>query len=209
MKNKLILSLIFFAVLFLNPNMLFAQSSNLMLAVTEYESRDDIDFLFENSTQVLEYLEGVDVDRPLFLSLITSNQKELYIKKGFDPEILDENTDISRYVLLYNPRPDQASTLTPYGEPFVISSHYTLLKLVPGQTFTHEGESGKFFDVPFSDIISPPPLRVKTATELTLTPERSTTSSSPALLIIIVVIGFAVIIGSALFFYFKKKKSSY
>jgi len=208
MKQKLVPLLILFIISLFVPKLSFAQDSSLMLVVTEYETRDDIDFLFENSTRVLEYLEGVDVDRPLFLSLISPEQKEIYIKNGFNPEIIDENADIERFVLLYNPRPDQSEKLKPYGEPIIISSHYTLLKMTVGAEFTHEGESGRFFDIPFSQIISSPPLRTKTATELTPAPIQEGALPGQAQWIIIGVIVLVVIIILTIFILWYRKKKN-
>lgn len=163
MKKLILLTTISILILFFLNMPVFAQTNNLLLAVTPYKTREDLDFLFSQSTQVLEYLEGEDVESPIFLSVINEPQKVMYINKGFIPRIIDNNTDIPRYVLLYHPRENQSQKLLELGEVFPISKHYTLLKTLPNKPFTHEDAGLEFFDVPFSKIIVPPPLRTKTA----------------------------------------------
>lgn len=166
MKRLTVLILILVFLLSFVTKVAVAQSASLSIVSIEYQTREDIDFLFANSEQVLEYLEGIEIEKPTFLSLATEEQINTIKGKGYMVKILEKNANIDRFVLLYNPQPSQAAKLKPYGEPIIISSHYTLLKMPEGHEFTHEGESGRFFDIPFSKIISPPPLRTKTVLEI-------------------------------------------
>lgn len=139
----------------------FSQSAEkLIFAIIPYETREDLDFLFANATRVLEYLEGEDVDQPLFLSLITNSQNETLKNKGFSPKIIDNDTDLSRYTLLYHPKEEQAYKLSSYGEVIPISKHYTLLKSPAGKPLVYEGIVAEFFRIPFSKMIASPPPRL-------------------------------------------------
>lgn len=204
---KKIVTLIFiFSLAFVFTKNAMAQVTTGKLAVTVYETREDIDVLFENSLRVLDYLEGEDVEEPIFLSLISEDQLEILKGKGFLPRIIDENTDLSSYVLLYNPREDQAEKLISFGETIAISKHYTFLKLSLGEVFTHDGEAGAFFDIPFPEVIVTPSLRTKTATELTVTPvERDQEASSFPIAIVIAVV-LLIISGVGVFIFLKKRK---
>lgn len=195
--KKLKLLLILFALLIVFVQRANAQSEPLSIVAVEYQTRDDIDFLFQNSTQVLEYLEGIEITTPTFLSLVTPEQKNAIQSKGYKIRVIEENADIERFVLLYNPQPDQSEKLRPFGEPIAIGSHYTLLKLPVGGEFTHEGEGARFFDIPFSKIISPPTLRTKTAEPIPTptTSEKDGQYYKPLLIGGIVFIVIAIVIG--------------
>ncbi len=203
---KIIRLLVYLLIsLFLFRSEVTAQRPGLFIVAVDYQTRDDIDFLFENSSQVLEYLEGIDIDRPTFLSIVTDQQKNTIKSKGYNLKILEENADVNRFVLLYNPQPDQSEKLRPFGDPIVISAHYTLLKMPIGKEFTHEGESGRFFDIPFSTIISPPPLRTKTATEVVIVSEQNQFNNNN-LPVILLIIFFVLVLGIGIYIYIKKRR---
>ncbi|OGH39101.1 MAG: hypothetical protein A3B44_03315 [Candidatus Levybacteria bacterium RIFCSPLOWO2_01_FULL_38_21] len=180
---------------------IFAQEVNLLLSVTPYTTRDDTDFLFSQSTKVLAYLEGEEVKEPLFLSLITEQQRKNFINKGFNPKILDYSTDISRYALFYHPKPNQSAKLQAFGEVIPVSSYYTLLKTPVGVTLAHEGVIAEFFDVPFPEKIVPPNLEIKktipasTGTTFPASvPKQEKKEISPFWIVFLVVVIFIVIV---------------
>lgn len=166
---------LFISFLILNSKFLmlnssvFAQESKMLLLVTSYKTRDHLDVLFAQSTQVLEYLEGKDVEQPIFLSIATDKQRQNLLLAGLNPRILDRDADISRYILLYHPSPNQTNKLEDQGEPIALSKHYTLLTLPYGKSFVNEGVAAEFFEIPFSDVIVTPFLRTKRAQELSPT----------------------------------------
>lgn len=219
MIKKILLTIILSVIVssFLLSFEAFAQTTNLLLAVTPYKTRADLDILFSQNTQVLEYLEGEDVEEPLFISLINESQKLMLLNKGFNPKIYDTNTDIARYTLLYHPKENQFQNLSTLGEVFVLSNHYALLKSFSGKQFEHEGVAAQFFDIPFSKIISPPPLRTKTvltptaALSITSIPtptiaKESTSSPKSGILILLTII--IMVIGVSAFFILKKTRST-
>lgn len=192
--------------------MIFAEETNLLLAVTPYSTRDDIDILFANSQKTLIYLSGEDLEQPLFISLINKDQEKILTDKGFKPRILDNNTNLSRYTLLYSPQEDQFNELKNQGEIFQIAKHYAFLKSPPNKPFEHTGEAAKFFDIPFPPVVIPPPLRTKTVS--TPTPSLTVKSApiskiineKPSNYMIFISLIILILIASGITFVLIKKK---
>jgi len=163
MKNFLFVIFVLFTF-FASAVRSVAQEVLPMLVVVSYESREDIDFLFANSTRVLEYLEGEDVEKPILLSLVSTGQYESIKEEGYEISIIDQSADITSYVLLYHPVEDQSILLADeYRVVIPISKHYVFIKLAPNQEFSHTGAAAAFFDIPFSEVVVTPPLRTKEA----------------------------------------------
>ncbi len=203
-KILLILTLFLLAFLFFRGEG-YAQENGGILVVTVYETREDIDILFENSLRVLEYLEGVDVEEPIFLSLVSDQQIKNLQDNNLDPQVIDDNADLDSYILLYNPLENQGEKLSGFGEPIEISKHYTLLKLSPGQEFSHEGEGVAFFDIPFQEVVVTPPLRTKTATEAIDVATENEQSINPVIFVILAIVIVGLGIGA--FFFIRNKRN--
>ncbi len=169
-----------------------------VLILTRFENDGQMDFIFENTQRVLIYTEGGDIELPVILSLNTRSQIDVLENSGLEPTIIDSNPDVARYILLYNPKADQAEILNTYGETFVVSSYYTLLKLPIGQDFVHEGPASKFFIVPFVEEVVRPPKDIVVTPNLSLTPvDVAQPKSNAAFLtaVIGVLIVVAIIVG--------------
>lgn len=205
------------SIIYLLPSVLyhplsaFAQTQDdLLLIATSYETREDLDVLFANSTRVLKYLEGVEVEKPIFLSLVSKEQKQTLVQNNFAPQIIDtiQDPEAKQYILLYHPEKDQSSKLTDSGEVYQITRNYTLLKLPPNATFETKGATAEFFRIPFSDIVVSPPLRTKRL-ELSPTPQTPPITTTPiftASVSAFVPFTLLFVFGSlVVFFLFKKK----
>lgn len=203
--KKILLIIIVLLTFFAFRESTYAQVKTGKLAITVYEDREDLDVLFENSLRVLEYLEGVDVEEPLFISLVDDLQIKNIQDNNLKPEVIDENADIDSYILLYHPQENQGERLAGFGNPIQISKHYTLLKLFPGQQFSHEGEGGTFFDIPFQEVIVTPPLRTKTATEAIDSGYQDDQRINPFIAIVILFVLIAI--GAGAFIYIRKRKN--
>jgi hypothetical protein len=145
--------------------LVFAQPHGYFLSVIPYQTREDLDVLFTQSSRVLDYFEGEGVEEPIFLSIITEPQRQNLINKNFKVNILDSLNnlnDIESYTLLYHPQPDQSKLLTNLGKVLVVSKHYTILKTTSEKPFKYEGEVAKFFIIPFAKQVVTPPYRTKT-----------------------------------------------
>ena len=108
MKNKVIqngvLSL-FLVFLFLGfAFKVSAQVEENLLLISTYSNDSEMDAIFENSKRVLVYTEGGDNIDAKVLSIATVLQKDTLVEKGIKTEVVIENPDIARYVLLYNPK---------------------------------------------------------------------------------------------------------
>lgn len=155
--KKLFVALI---LLFLITPSVLAQEP-LMLATTRYQTYTDLQNIFTTSTRVLNYLEGEDIEAPFALFLLTENQRLTLANMGFDLTIIDPDAEITTYILLYHPLPDQANKLTLQGSIYPLSRHVTLLKLPPGEEFVHEGVASEFFEMPFQERVLLPTIQTK------------------------------------------------
>lgn len=190
-----------------------AQVTREILLVTPFKTEKDFDILFPQSMRVLAYLEGENVEEPLFLSLSNATQKEILEKNAFKPRLIDANADINRYVLLYSPLENQEVKLAPFGEPIKILKHYTLLKLPVGATGDAYMSAGAFFKNPFLENIQKPPKEtpvmpkftpIVTATPITPTAPKSDNNT-------IIIVGGVVLVlvlagGVGAYIFLKRKK---
>lgn len=174
--KKLWLILSSFIIVTLLPSPISAHSTEvqqypdvepgMQFAIIAYRTRDDLDTLFANSQKVLSYLD-TEEGSSIFLALIRDDQRQKIVQAGFTPKIIDINTDLSRYNLLYNPLPEQSiGTLTSggIGEVFPLSKHYVIYKAPSNTPLASIQGTGEYWVVPFADQIVPPPLRTALAT---------------------------------------------
>lgn len=177
--------------------------STLMFAVTHYQTREDLDFLFAHSTHSIEFLErspreGVEI--PIFLSIITSSQKDEYTKAGYNPVIIDPHAgEISQYYVLSNPTGNPAYKVTGFDIIYPLNDDLTIIKVPLGKTFfeMQTGDLTKFFARQFTGDVVTPPLRTPESPDgrlpnITYAPSQSqnnTTKSSPLLWIVLVILG--------------------
>jgi hypothetical protein len=150
------------------------------LAITSFSDDLQMDLIFAQSLRVLVYTEGGANEPAKVLSLITPHQKEELISGGLKPVIIDENPDILRYVLLYNPLPDQSDALRPYGEIIPVSRYYTLLKIPANTDFIHEGPAAKFFRIPFVEEVKRPPKNIVVTPQISAESEKSQENTQKA-----------------------------
>lgn len=189
-----------------------AQVTRGVLLVTPFKTEADFDILFPQSTRVLAYLEGIRVEEPLFISLSTIIQKENLEKNGFKPRVIDENADLSRYVLLYSQTENQESSLTTIGEPIKILKHFVILRLPVGKVDSFEMTYGVYDKMPFLDNIQKPPketpVQPETITKISPIPitEKNPSSGLPLLLISGVLGVVFVVIFVVVLFIIKRKK---
>lgn len=135
------------------------EESSLTLAVVAFKDLVEIDRLYQNTTSPIDYLMGEDVDVPQFLGLFTDEQLNNLKEIGYEPRVVEQNANLSNYVLLNHQQPNQGDKLQDLGEVFEITPHYFFVKIAPGKTYTHEGVLGEFFDLTLPKDSSPPPYR--------------------------------------------------
>ena len=176
-----------------------------------YQTREDLDILFTNSSRVLEYLDGEDVEKPLFLAMVTDSQMENIAAANLPITVIERDASLGRFVLLYHPKPDQSGILEGMAERVIpISQHYTLVKYSEGKTFEHTGPASSFFDIPFAEVVVTPPLRTKTAIQpqaITSPPAKVSNELQPNTLLVvgIGILAFVLILGGT-FFLIKKRR---
>lgn len=215
MKNKVIQNgvlALFLVFLFLGfAFKVSAQVEENLLLISTYSNDSEMDAIFENSKRVLVYTEGGDNIDAKVLSIATVLQKDTLVEKGIKTEVVIENPDIARYVLLYNPKEGQSKILEDYGKPIIISPYYTLLELEKGKELVFEGPIAKFFAIPFLDEVVRPPKGTPVQPRISEAPfeQKSDNEGNTNKKIVFVVSLFfvIVIILGAVLFIWKKKKS--
>lgn len=207
--NKLIKILLLAFVFFTIFSGSVSAQTKRILGVISYVTHEDLLFLFQNTDRTLVYLDGESVERPTFVGIFTNSQRDLIEKRNLKFNVIDENVNLSKYVMLYNPIPDQGKKLDFLGEPIQFTKKFTLLKLHNGKEFTHEGIGGEFFEVPFLEDITPPPnaTPIEPILKVSQAPPEKPVSNANAFLIVIV---FVLIIGAAVgvFLFLKRKNRS-
>lgn len=170
--KKIVLAFLFiFLSAFFCPSI--RAQEKLFLAVTQYETREQKDALFDYSTRVLGYFEGEEVENSILLSLITDTQRSNLAQYGLTPKILDYETDLSYYVLLSVHHPDQPiplEELKKLGEIFVLPKYHILLKLPTGNPFLPTGEVAKLVRIPFPEKYVKPDILAPSITPIVLSP---------------------------------------
>lgn len=182
-----------------------------MLAVTVYYTREDLDILFEQSTQVLDYLDGDDLDQAVALSLVTEPQRKAIFDAGLNPNILDPDVNLSRYVYLFSNKPNDSEQLAYLGDVFPVTQYHTLVRLSPGTSFVQEGPVAAFQIIPLSKTVVTPPLRTKLAPSPIASPSVTTPVQKPSLSPSYLTVGaivFVVITVILVFFVWYGKKKS-
>lgn len=128
------------------PDIAGAQTkSKLMLAVTEYQPKQNLDFFFINSTHPLFFAED-EGETPVFLSIITPEQEATYRNAGYNPLIIDQSAgEIRQYHLLSMHRHKFENVGAQLTDPLYkdlgiemihqLSKYYTLFKLREGLTW--------------------------------------------------------------------------
>lgn len=214
-KLKIFNFLLFFPIFYLLSSLLglvFAQPSRYFLSAIPYQTREDLDFLFSQSSRVIDYLEGEGVEEPIFLTIITEPQRQNLMSKDFKIKVLDglnNLNDINNYTLLYHPQPDQSNLLSNRGKILVVSPHYTLLKTTPEKPFKHEGEAAKFFIIPFAKEIVTPPYRTKTIVPPTKPPLPLITPTplpSPLIKTVFVSLFLSLIISGVIYLFSQRRE---
>jgi len=176
------------------PSAAVAQEK-LFLAVTYYETLEQKSALFDYSTQVLNYFEGDSAEKTTFLSLITGEQQQILARYGLLPEILDNDTDLSRYVLLSSPHPQyqiQTNELNKIGEIFILSRHHVLLRLQVGKTFIPTGEAAKLVRIPFPEKYVKPDIVIKPISPTSIILSPTIQKPTSFLLLFLLVVSFFI-----------------
>ncbi len=198
-----LLPIIFFAVLF--PSPLKAQEQQTILAIIKYQTIEELNTLFSQDAQVLYYTN--DAENSLALALLSTSNEKYLRNLGFTPEIIERDSDINNYVLLYTRVESQANSLAQYGQVYTLTPSLILLKLTD-KTQAQEILNTNFQLIPFLARISPPLYQAKT---ITAQPQPTITTptaliTTRQLLLLAVLVTLLVILLAAII---KYKKSKY
>lgn len=207
--NRLI-TLLLFGFLFLT---FFAAKANAQISqkitLVEYENTADLNRLFPLSQRVLAYLNGEDFETGIVLAIMTEENIKAVEGQNYSVEILDDNSNIDRYVLLYHPLKNKSDLLKDFGDAKQITPNHTLLKLAENKEFTHEGVGAQFFENPFLEGITPPPNATPVLPQ-TVNDGKPATESERNAVILVISIVITLLFGAGIgaFLYLKKRKES-
>lgn len=96
--------IVFAATVHIGVPKTYAQNADKKLVVTPIERGQNLSFFFDNSEIPVEFFETEDAP-PVFISIVTPSQIDMYKKAGYDPVVVDEKAgDIDQYYLLYGKR---------------------------------------------------------------------------------------------------------
>lgn len=130
--------------------------SDTMLAVTRFNSAEQIKQLFDNSTKVLAYYTEPNGEPALYVHLITKDQEQKLKQLSFTPTIIDPNPTISDYELFWHVTSEQGKKLSSFGKIYPISTHYTLVKRDPTKTPGAGILGPNIWPAPFLETVVPP-----------------------------------------------------
>jgi hypothetical protein len=86
---------------FLANTIAFAQTKQRLLVMTPYQASQNLDFFFLHSIHPLAFFE-LPKQSPVFLSIITPQQKAEYEQAGYKPKVIDNHAvDKSRYLIVF------------------------------------------------------------------------------------------------------------
>lgn len=212
MKNILFTITFLVSFLFLFQSTISAQiSPNLYVA--PYITAQDLNYVFENSTKILDYIDGDDIEQPVIVFSATDDQYEVLRSKGIRPELIEEQADLSHYVYVYHPASNKAPLLSNYGTVYAITSHHALLKISNPDTFEFKGELVQFSRLPLGQNVEKP-AGVSTSSPATLDLQNVKWAPAPFSwknlfgLLTPLIIGIIIIAGVAWYTLKRRKKNS-
>lgn len=184
------------------------EPTGLQFIVVNYNTPDDIIFLFENSSRVLGYFEDIEGDPPFLLALVNERQAQEIRGKGYNVQLIGENATLSDYMLLYNHSVNQSDLLKDYVDVFPLSSHYTLIRINPDQEFNPHAipDLVEFGPVPFLEGISPPPKANVSATPGIKNKIQEQGNDIGYIIVITFILLVVLSVGSGIFVYLKRRK---
>lgn len=218
MKNKyfktVLLSLILTLTVMLSPILVDAQPQGLQVVLIPYESLEDVPNLYSMSTHPMYYYMGEGVAHPVFLAIVTEEQKKEMESLGYEPQVVDSNAgEINQYYSLSSSEPNhisqlQNNSLKQQGVEIAvpITEYETLIKLPAGKTIRdikspelNNFEKRRFaFDMKLS-----PALQTMATEQAANKNELAPTSNSP----LYIILSLAVVIGIAVFIFYRQKRS--
>lgn len=212
------------------------ENDRLLMVVTEYQAKQNLDFFFLNSTYPLKFIEpSYPEDNAVFLSVVTPEQKVAYEKAGYNPVVIDENVgSINDYYISQSLTHRIENLAVSVQKPeykanglemaYQLTKYTALFKVAPDTTFSKLNipELEYVNAKAFSWNLVPPPNRTSAEVQalLPFEPElkpftggeksinQVNTSDETESNVPLLIIGSAVITVIILFIIFRRKKDS-
>lgn len=188
-----------------------------IFAVIPFDDVSELDIFYDNVSTSIDYVTDERNSQDIFLGLFTTAQLDVLRENGYEPRIVNDNANLEEYEFLYHPKPNQGDKLADLGEVFEVAPNYYLVRLAPGQEYTHQGVLGEFFDLTLPENAPTVPFRTATITlaptptdmplEPTVQEDTSSTSGISSILLLISLLGFMGVITVGLVYFLRKKNA--
>ncbi len=114
-----------------------AQSTPLLLAKITYNTDAEFEKAWNGSTSVHYYYEQQQTKGSYMISRLTQAQFDRLTVQGLKGEIVDQNPDMSKYMIAYSPQAAPLQSFAELGEAEAIDTRFTLVKAGSEQQHEH------------------------------------------------------------------------
>jgi hypothetical protein len=121
------------------------------LTIIQYESAADQTFLVMNNEQIFSYYENPETNINVMLSIMTKEQYETLLSKGYYIQVVEKNPEITNYALYENAELNQGALLAPLGKVYILTNNHTLIRKAD-QTVVYDIEPSTFIEIPLKDM---------------------------------------------------------
>lgn len=123
------------------------------LTIIQYESPADQTYLVINNEQIFGYFEDPETGVNVMVSIMTKEQHERLVSKGYYIQVVEKNPEITNYTLINSDEPNKGELLVPLGKVYVLTKNHTLVKKIE-QKVVYNIEPSSYVEIPLKDLKS-------------------------------------------------------
>ncbi len=105
-----------------------ATNTAMLLVKVTYNNDVEFEKAFDGSTSVHYFYEQPTSKNSFMISKMTVAQHAKLMAQGFKTEIIEENPDMSKYMVAYSPQAAPVQSFAEIGEAEVLDPRFTLIK---------------------------------------------------------------------------------
>lgn len=105
-----------------------ATNSTISLVKITYNNDAEFEKAFDGSTSVHYIYEQPTGKNSFMLSLMTTDQHTRLTAQGFKTEVIEENPDMSKYMVAYSPNAAPVQSFAEIGQADALDARFTLVK---------------------------------------------------------------------------------
>lgn len=114
-----------------------ATSSIMLLVKVTYNNDAEFENAFDGSTSVHYFYEQPTSANSFMISKMTVVQHTKLLAQGFKTEIIEENPDMTKYMVAYSPQAAPIQSFAEIGEADALDSRFTLVKAGSADQYLH------------------------------------------------------------------------